>query len=74
MSHFDDNKDNQPDLKRDWLANNVIVINFIRISDTTFNTLDELEHHYIGLYNCVKPNGYNHQRGNTTNKCVTVYT
>lgn len=52
-----------PDLKKDWNSGDIIFINFIRLKDTDYNTLDELEFDYIEKYNCVMPNGYNRSRG-----------
>lgn len=68
LSHFKGGNDNAPDIYRDFLSGDVFYINFIKLSATDFNTLDELEYHYIGYYHAVYPNGYNTLRGNRTNR------
>lgn len=70
LQHFrvrENSKDNVPEVREDFEAGDTMLINFIRQTDTQFDTLDELEFYYIGRYDCVN-NGYNHQRGNKTNK------
>lgn len=52
-----------PDLQKDWNSGDIIFINFIRLKDTDYNTLDELEFDYIEKYDCIMPKGYNRSRG-----------
>lgn len=52
-----------PDLKKDWDAGDTVFVNFVRLKDTDYNTLDELEYEYIEKYDCLIPKGYNRSHG-----------
>lgn len=52
-----------PDLKKDWDAGDTVFVNFVRLKDTDYNTLDELEYEYIEKYDCLVPKGYNRSHG-----------
>lgn len=67
IKHFLPN-DNAPAIKKDFDNGNEFYVNFIKFNGTNFETLDELEYEYIGICNAVEPYGYNHVRGNRTNK------
>lgn len=67
VQHFESINDSIPDIRRDWSNGDVMLVNFIRLKDTNFNTLDELEYEYINKYDCVTPKGYNKTHGSKTN-------
>lgn len=67
IRHFLPN-DNAPAIKKDFDNGNEFYVNFIKFNGTDFETLDELEYEYIGICNAVEPHGYNHVRGNRTNR------
>lgn len=52
-----------PDLKKDWDTGDTVFVNFVRLKDTDYNTLDELECKYIEKYDCLIPKGYNRSQG-----------
>ena len=71
--HFRDRtttKDNVPQIREDILSGDVILINFVQLNRTDFNTLDELEYYYTHYYGCIEPYGYNHVKPPKTNKAV----
>ena len=57
-------KDNAPQIYLDWLADDKFYINFIKMSDTKYDSLDKLEMDYIAKYDC-KYHGYNTVKGNS---------
>lgn len=67
LQHFTNPNDNAKDIMIDFENGDVFYINFVRLSDTKYNTLDELEYDYIAKYDCVN-SGYNKKHGNRTNR------
>ena len=58
----EDSKNHIADLKNDYDDGDKMAINFIRLKDTDFDTLDELEAFHIARYGACQ-NGYNSNVG-----------
>lgn len=52
-----------PEMYKDIISGDIFAINFIKLKDTNFSTLNSLERYYIAKYNTYY-NGYNKTRGN----------
>ena len=48
-----------PAIREDMLLENVMGVNFVKLKDTDFDTIEELSDYYIRKYDCRDPKGYN---------------
>ncbi len=51
--------DKTPEIRNDLLIEDVMCVNFVKLKDTDFDSLQDLAKHYIDKYNCYSPRGYN---------------
>ena len=51
--------DTTPEIRNDLLIEDVMCVNFVKLKDTDFDNLHDLAQHYIDIYHCYAPRGYN---------------